>query len=166
MEMLRERTIAVKLTDSECGDLAMAAGREGKTISELVTEFIGDLINGTYTGGSDERLMIAEWRRHRTIFGGRESLLSYLLERDEDVGQFLSAWGERARCKTNPAKYAKETEGLEPGEKPWFDEKIEEALEDWAPTRMILKKEIELCQKWQDEVDILSVGGEACGAET
>ena len=80
METLRERTIAVKLTDSECDDLAMAAGKEGKTISELVTEFVGDLINGTYTGGSDERLMIMEWRRRRTVFWDEESLLSYLLE--------------------------------------------------------------------------------------
>ena len=157
METLRERTIAVKLTDSECDDLAMAAGKEGKTISELVTEFIGDLINGTYTGGSDERLMIMEWWGRRIIFWDRESLLSYLLQHDEDVGQFLNAWEERERCKADPVEYAREVEDLGPGEKPWFDEAIDEALEDWEPTRMISKKEMELCQKWQDEVDILSV---------
>ena len=58
IETIRERKITVKLSDADCDRLARKCGEHGLTIGELIENFVGDLVGGTYSNGSDER---AEW---------------------------------------------------------------------------------------------------------
>lgn len=59
-ETIRERKIAVKLSDEDCDRLARLCGTHGLTIGELIENFIGDLC-GTYSNGSDERMCAEQW---------------------------------------------------------------------------------------------------------
>ena len=55
IETIRERKITVKLSDADCDRLARKCGEHGLTIGELIENFVGDLVGGTYSNGSDER---------------------------------------------------------------------------------------------------------------
>lgn len=60
-ETVRERTITVKLSDEDCNRVLEAAGRGGMTVGELLEKFIADLVDGTFTNGSDERMYARKW---------------------------------------------------------------------------------------------------------
>ncbi len=48
IETIRERKITVKLSDADCDRLARKCGEHGLTIGELIENFVGDLVGGTY----------------------------------------------------------------------------------------------------------------------
>ena len=54
IETIRERKITVKLSDADCDRLARKCGEHGLTIGELIENFVGDLVGGTYSNGSDD----------------------------------------------------------------------------------------------------------------
>ncbi|MEG0491496.1 MAG: molecular chaperone GrpE [Hydrogenoanaerobacterium sp.] len=58
---IKERTIGVKLSDADMQRLWVKAGIVGMTPGELIATFIGDLVDGTYSNGSDERMYAEEW---------------------------------------------------------------------------------------------------------
>ena len=49
IKTIQERTITLKLSDNDCERIAMEAGLVGMTIGELLENFIGDLVDGTYS---------------------------------------------------------------------------------------------------------------------
>ena len=61
IETIRERKITVKLSDADCDRLARKCGKHGLTIGELIENFVGDLVGGTYSNGSDERDYADQW---------------------------------------------------------------------------------------------------------
>ena len=68
------------MSDSDCELLSRKCGACGITVGELIQSFIGDLIDGTYSNGSDERMYANQWF-DRCGFGMYEepTLLSHLL---------------------------------------------------------------------------------------
>ena len=66
IETIRERKITVKLSDADCDRLARKCGEHGLTIGELIENFVGDLVGGTYSNGSDET------ERHESGLEARE----------------------------------------------------------------------------------------------
>lgn len=54
IETIRERKITVKLSDADCDRLARKCGEHGLTIGELIENFVGDLVGGTYSNGSEK----------------------------------------------------------------------------------------------------------------
>ena len=52
IEIIRERKITVKLSDADCDRLAKKCGEYGLTIGELIENFVGDLVDGTYSNGT------------------------------------------------------------------------------------------------------------------
>lgn len=86
---IRERNLAVKLSDADCRRIAEKAGRVGMTVEELIASFIGDLVGGTYTNGSDERMYAQAWfDRCGFEMMAEKTLLSWLLLSD-GVGWFM-----------------------------------------------------------------------------
>ena len=55
LKTIRERNITVKLSDADCNRLARKCGEHGLTVGELIENFIGDLVDGTHSNGSDEK---------------------------------------------------------------------------------------------------------------
>ena len=60
-EPVRERQITIKATDRDFEKLQERCSGYGITIDELLESFVGDLVDGVYSNGSDERRAAAEW---------------------------------------------------------------------------------------------------------
>lgn len=89
---IKERNITVKLSDADCDRLARKCGEHGLTIGELIENFVGDLVGGTYSNGSDERDYAEQWFE-RCWFGmfPEPTLLHHLLECGYEPQHFLDA---------------------------------------------------------------------------
>lgn len=61
IETIRSRTIEVKLSDADVKRISEKAAAHGLTVGELIENFIGDLVCGTYSNGSDE--ILTSWVR-------------------------------------------------------------------------------------------------------
>lgn len=61
IKTIKERTLKLKLSDADCESISKKAACAGLSVSELLENFIGDLISGTYSNGSDERMKAREW---------------------------------------------------------------------------------------------------------
>lgn len=58
---IKERNVIINLSDADCERLSRMCGRHGATVSELLENFIGDLVYGTYANGSDEHNIATAW---------------------------------------------------------------------------------------------------------
>lgn len=78
IETIRSRTIEVKLSDADVKRISEKAAAHGLTVGELIENFIGDLVCGTYSNGSDERmyrtLRNVAYRREIFVCSYRSSL--------------------------------------------------------------------------------------------
>ena len=83
---IKERTVTVKLSDADCDRISNLCGEHNITVGYLIESFIGDLVNGTYTNGSDERDYARSYFE-RCWFGmyPEKSLLNFLLSNGYDV---------------------------------------------------------------------------------
>lgn len=92
------RTITLNLSDTDCPRLSETAGQVGMSAGELLQAFIGDLVDGTYTNGSDERMYTQMWF-DRCGFAqmANHTLLRYLLERG-DMDDFLCRYSILKEC--------------------------------------------------------------------
>lgn len=88
--VLKERNITVKLSDADCDSLVRKCGECGLTVGELLENFIGDLIDGTCSNGSDERDLADQWFE-RCWFGmyTEQTLLNHLLDFGYDPEDYL-----------------------------------------------------------------------------
>ena len=76
-----KRIVSIRLYQDEVEELCRKSGKVGLSIGELFENFVADLICGTHTNGSDERMYIEQWfdRCYFSIMP-EETFLSYLLE--------------------------------------------------------------------------------------
>lgn len=89
---IRDRLLNLRLSDADVQRLSEAAGKVGLTVSQLLENFIGDLVDGTYSNGSDERLLANQWLE-RCGFDTEKSLLQYSLFYGW-IDELLNAWDE------------------------------------------------------------------------
>lgn len=156
IKTIRERNITLNLSDADCERIAKKAGKHGLTVGKLLENFIGDLICGTYSNGSDERMYAEQWFE-RCWFGmfPEETLLHYLLDWGHDVNDFLTAYDELKCYEDNPEEYEDEVkEAKENGEEMlWFEEKYHEYIDEFSNNHKDadIEKEIELCRKWLND---------------
>ena len=87
-----QRTISIRLYQDEVEELCMKSGKVRLSIGELFENFVADLICGTHTNGSDERMYIEQWfdRCYFSIMP-EKTFLSYLLEMQE-IDSVLECW--------------------------------------------------------------------------
>ena len=80
IETIRERTFKMRLSDADVERLALKAASGGLLPEELLENFIGDLVWGTYSNGSDERLCAEQWfdRCWFSSYSPTSSLLQHL----------------------------------------------------------------------------------------
>ena len=83
---IKKRTVTIELSDADCDRITDLCGRHNISVSYLIESFIGDLVNGTYTNGSDERDYARSYFE-RCWFGmfPEKSLLNFLLSNGYDV---------------------------------------------------------------------------------
>lgn len=61
IQTIKGRTITLQLSDADVSRIAEKAGSAGLTVEQLLENFIGDLVYGTYSNGSDERMYAEQW---------------------------------------------------------------------------------------------------------
>jgi hypothetical protein len=125
---IKERKLKLKLSDSDVERLWKKAGSVNLTVSELLESFIGDLIGGTYSNGSDERDTAQQWF-DRCGYGmfSNKTFLRYLIDWVFDVDGTVELW-EDIKSHQEELKYAAD-------HKDEFDEEdiegLKEDLEYW-----------------------------------
>ena len=60
-QTVKARRLEINLSDADVKRISEKACEYGLTVSELIENFIGDLVCGTFTNGSDERMYAKEW---------------------------------------------------------------------------------------------------------
>ncbi len=135
IKTIKGRNITLQLSDADCDRLLKMAGEHGLTVARLLQNFIGDLVDGTYSNGSDERMYAESWF-DRCGFGmfPEETLLRSLLQEGQNPDDFLTAWEENKLYKEDPEKYCKDLGQVYDPEDPfWFETDLQEMMEYWKP---------------------------------
>ena len=82
-ELSQQRTITVRLPDDDIDALCRKAGGVDLTVGELLENFISDLVGGSRTNGSDERMLAHQWFDRCWFSICHEmTFLSYLIDYD------------------------------------------------------------------------------------
>lgn len=136
IETIRERTITVNLSDADCHRLMLKCGESGLTVGKLVENFVGDLIDGTYSNGSDERDLVCQWFE-RCSFGlfQAQTLLSHLIWQGYAPESYLNAL-DNEEC-----------------------EELNDMMEDWSPQKEPdMGQEVAKIREWVKEKEALIDG--------
>lgn len=165
IETIKERTFTLKLSDADVKRVWKKAGEVGLTASELLEQFIGDLVHGTYSNGSDERMRANEWF-DRCWFGmfPDKTFLRYLLYWT-NLEDTLELWDDIKTAKEE-LEYSKthkdefeedEIEGWK-ADLSYWEEQLNDTFsrfKEWAKDEKIdsLEEEIEKVIKWNDEMN-------------
>lgn len=91
IETIKGRTIILNLSDADVVRLSEKAAFADLTVSQLLESFIGDLVCGTYTNGSDERHKANDWF-DRCGYSYRErsyNFLQFLIENGNDIEDLI-----------------------------------------------------------------------------
>lgn len=98
IKSIRKRTIELELSDADIKRISEKAGAHGLTVGKLLENFIGDLVCGTYSNGSDERDLAGQWFE-RCWFGMFPDMtfLNYLIEWG-GLDEVLEAYDDIADC--------------------------------------------------------------------
>lgn len=98
IKTIKERALKLKLSDADVKRFFIKAGGAGLTVSELLENFIGDLVDGTYSNGSDERDYAERWFDRcwfgdpaRNWGGAKITFLQWLIAND-NVDEVVDAW--------------------------------------------------------------------------
>ena len=73
IETIRSRTIEVKLSDADVKRISEKAAAHGLTVGELIENFIGDLVCGTYSKPSCSYYAYNPTNRERRNMGSKSS---------------------------------------------------------------------------------------------
>lgn len=120
IETIKPRTYSLNLSDADVKRIAKTAGGYGLTVSKLLENFIGDLVSGTYSNGSDERMYARQWaERCWFSFEPQKNLVHYLCEAWEY--EFSDFWDILGKIEDIKADIEVTKHSIaEPGEK-WKD---------------------------------------------
>lgn len=161
VKTIKERNVFLNLSDADCDRLFNQCGEYGLTINELIESFIGDLVDGTYTSGSDERRYAQEWFERCFAFDFQKTLLSHLIAIGVEPETYISRleWIEEAE-REKRALALREDRSEETDEEiaDWdenigiWEEEIAELLEGWTPEeKPDMETERERIQNWITE---------------
>lgn len=162
IETIKGRAITLNLSDTDCKRLSEKAGHAGLTIGVLLESFIGDLVEGTYSNGSDERMYANKWynRCGYGIYSSDKNLLKWLMDEWRDIEEFLDLVDEIKEGKETLEDYKSHPEDYDEEEIGY----LKSDLEDWENEyhdiihefvkehpEADLEKEIEDCREWLRE---------------
>lgn len=163
---IKGRNISLNLSDADCQRLAEKAVLGGITPSELLEGFIGDLVDGTYSHGSDERMYAQQWYdRCGFTYEAPKDFLHYLLvtQGADAIKDVLADWDDMCEMKEDLADAKTNSQEYTPADVAAIEEALQYSkvgINDmfidylkWANTASIdQEKEIHRLRAWQDEV--------------
>lgn len=127
---IRKRTLELELSDADVLRISEKAGGCGLTVEELIQGFIGDLVCGTYTNGSDERMYADQWfERCGFSYSSEQSFLRYLIW-GGGLDCVLENWDEMQRQKAELEDMEADPENFDPEDKECVLEEIRYCSEE------------------------------------
>jgi hypothetical protein len=164
IKTIRERNISIKLSDADVERLFNKIGESGLTVSELFENFVGDLVAGTYSNGSDERMYANQWF-DRCWFGmdfGERSFLQWLITNDS-VSEAISAWNDLQDAKNELQEFQIEDESDEEyadncrEDISYYEDILNDLFngykgENTVNSSSTLESEMDKVMQWQDEI--------------
>ena len=167
IETIKPRTITVNLSDADVRRLAEKSGEGGLTISELLENFIGDLVDGTYSNGSDERMYAEQWyQRCWFAMFSDDTFLKFLLLWG-DLDDYIDLMDELESNKKEMAEMTADAEEYSSEERDELQEYINDLQEEkdyyWnkflerkrQKESYVFEKEIENIMAWKSQLDTL-----------
>ena len=154
IETVKERNITVKLSDADYRRIYSLCGEHGITVSELLENFIGDLVGGTCANGSDER----EYARsyfERCWFGmyPEKTLLNFLLSGwGVDVDDFMDLLEQIEDAKNDLEEYETNSEKCDEEEIKYLKSVIEDLEKELAEIKADFFERNEKAD-WEEEVE-------------
>lgn len=125
IKTIRKRKLELELSDADVKRISQKAGAVGLTVAELLQNFIGDLVCGTYSNGSDERMYAEQWfDRCGFSFFPDFTFLRYLVEWG-GVDEVITLWEDILEAKEEIAHLTQHPEEAEPDEIAGYQEDIE-----------------------------------------
>lgn len=163
IKTIQKRTVELKLSDADVERISQKAGDVGLTVAELIENFIGDLVCGTYSNGSDERMYAEQWFE-RCWFGmfPDYTFLRYLAERGE-INDVLELWDDIQSGKADIADMESHPEAYDVDELPAMREEVgylqEELNNCWEEYEKqdkeyksgTFEEEIQKALRWREE---------------
>lgn len=146
-----QRNITLKLTEDDVTELCKKVGKCGLTVSQLLESFVSDLIGGSKTNGSDERMYANQWfNRCWFSFVPDQTFLQYLIEWGS-VDDILDTWEELQNYEGQETLEDYEQEELEML-KNYINETFEEYQRDNSePEDATLEEGIAKVLEWNKE---------------
>lgn len=164
IKTIKERTVTLKLSDADCMRIAIEAGKHGVTISRILENFIGDLVDGTYSNGDYEKELVERWMEG-CLFGGpeKESLLKHLLDEGYNPQDYITvlsnirmAKREKKYLMLHPEKEYEEEMGYTNQEIEELEDRLQEMVSGWKPENTLdMSQEMEMIKKWVRELKCL-----------
>lgn len=162
IETIRERTVKLKLSDADIVRISERAASVGLTVSELLENFIGDLTDGTYSNGSDERMLANQWfERCGFSFEPERTFLVFLIEWGElkpylDSMDFIADCMRDLEDETDPAEREALQEDID-GEKEMLEDYYKEYT-DHVKKPQPKDEAVELVRAYKDRLETLERG--------
>lgn len=162
IETIRERTVKLKLSDADIVRISERAASVGLTVSELLENFIGDLTDGTYSNGSDERMLANQWfERCGFSFEPERTFLVFLIEWGElkpylDSMDFIADCMRDLEDETDPAEREALQEDID-GEKETLEDYYKEYT-DHVKKPQPKDEAVELVRVYKDRLETLERG--------
>ena len=91
IKTIKPRQFDLKLSDADYRRIAEKAALAELSVEQLLESFIGDLVGGTYSNGSDERMKANEWYDrcgYDSGFDEKYSLLHFLIS-EYEIDDFI-----------------------------------------------------------------------------
>lgn len=168
---IKERDIKINLSDADVQRIWKKAGSVGLTVSELLENFIGDLVYGTYSNGSDERIFANEWfdRCGFKMFSNKTFLIYLIDSPFDDVESTMELWDDIKNVKEELASAeahkdeftVDDIEGMEEDLAYWNEQlnNIYSEFQDWAKGEQIGTQEEEMGRvlKWNEQMRLMKM---------
>lgn len=164
-EISLQRNITIKLPDDDIDALCKKAAKVELTVSQLIENFVSDLIDGSRTNGSDERMYAQQWfERCWFSFPMEESFLSYLIDFDQ-IESATETWDELAYYKNKDELDEYEKEEVE-----LLNEEIDELFNEYKelyrnPADATLEEGMKKVAAWLREREELMNGNKSPTAQ-
>ena len=165
IETIKERTIILRLSDADVHLISKKAAVVGLSVSQLLENFIGDLVDGTYSNGSDERNFANQWlERCGFEMLAEKSLLRYAVIYGL-LDTLLESWNERANLLEELSSLGEHSEDTPHDEMnslkdelDYCNKNIEELFTEYRqynPQCTSIEDEMKAILQWQDECNKL-----------
>lgn len=155
-----ECKLTLKLTGEDADRICRKAGEAEITVTELLQEFIGDLIHGRHTGGSDERDCADMWfnRRYSMLCDNndfvRYALMYYNVDELLRVQESIEEYEEMLQDE----EYEEDWDGLRENVEAWKSE-LEEVYAgflEWSEPKKAeknLDEDMQRLAAWKEGVE-------------